>query len=158
MYMHKTDKRFSPNIIMSASAYYHFDETGYAIAELTEKALPILREMLSFDEEVQIRVTALKSKNLNGRFFNKTKMVEIDCRLGLSHALQILAHELVHAEQYHTGKLQDMGNKTKVWNNETIAAKPASYKKYRDLPWEAEAWARQEELANAVMAKLGLTA
>ena len=64
-----------------------------------------------------------------------------------------IAHELVHAEQYHTGKLKKKYVQKKGWLhhwNGTPGKKGTTYKAYRDQPWEQEAWNRQMYLAEKV--------
>jgi hypothetical protein len=80
-------------------------------------------------------------------------MATIDCRLGWAKALEVIAHELVHAEQYHTGKLKKKYVQRKGWMhswNGTPGKKGTTYKAYRDQPWEQEAWNRQMYLAETV--------
>ena len=67
--------------------------------------------------------------------------------------MEVIAHELVHAEQYHTGKLKKKYNRGKGWLhhwNGTPGKKGTTYKAYRDQPWEQEAWNRQMYLAETV--------
>ena len=80
-------------------------------------------------------------------------MATIDCRLGWAKALEVIAHELVHAEQYHTGKLKKKYVQRKGWLhhwNGSPGKKGTTYKAYRDQPWEQEAWSRQMYLAEKV--------
>ena len=83
----------------------------------------------------------------------ENKLAVIDCRLGWAKALEVIAHELVHAEQYHTGKLKKKYVQRKGWLhhwNGTPGKKGTTYKAYRDQPWEQEAWNRQMYLAEKV--------
>lgn len=64
-----------------------------------------------------------------------------------------IAHELVHAEQVISGRLEDLGLqlvqsgdcqslvKVSIWDGETY-----TNTKYEDQPWEIDAYAREEEV------------
>jgi hypothetical protein len=159
----KHDKLFnsSPRIKMSASAWYHFPKTAYPIAELIQKTESAFRGLLDFHEDTTFRVTAIRKRTKHGQYWSKLKTVELDCRLPLQTAIQTLAHELVHAEQYHQGRLvasqsAASGDWNQYWNGEHVKVR-SGYKAYRALPWEMEAFDREAELADKVIAQLGLT-
>jgi hypothetical protein len=84
-----------------------------------------------------------------------SKVVVIDNRLKLSHALEVLAHELVHAEQYHQGRMDWNGGWNYWMGTRWSTNQGTTYNAYRELPWEKEAWGRQEELAKEVDRALG---
>jgi hypothetical protein len=67
---------------------------------------------------------------------------------------------MVHAEQYHQGRLKNeyISGKGWVheWNSELNTNKGTTYRAYRNQPWEVEAFDRQEGLAKIVAAELGL--
>ena len=159
----KHDKLFSssPRIKMSASAWYHFPKTAYPIAELIKSTESAFRGLLDFAEDTTFRVTAIRKRTKHGQYWSKMKTVELDCRLPLATAIQTLAHELVHAEQYHQGRLvasqsAASGDWNQYWNGEHVKVR-TGYKAYRALPWEMEAFGREKELADKVIAQLGLT-
>jgi hypothetical protein len=62
-------------------------------------------------------------------------------------ALLFLAHEMVHVKQYTKGELRDY-----IYHDDIIGWKGAKYPaytsgpEYADLPWEVEAFCREEEL------------
>jgi hypothetical protein len=62
-------------------------------------------------------------------------------------ALLFLAHEMVHVKQYAKGELRDY-----IYHDGIIGWKGAKYAaytsgpEYADLPWEVEAFGREEEL------------
>ena len=153
----KHDKLFSssPRIKMSASAWYHFPKTAYPIAELIKSTESAFRGLLDFAEDTTFRVTAIRKRTKHGQYWSKVKTVE------LATAIQTLAHELVHAEQYHQGRLvasqsAASGDWNQYWNGEHVKV-GTGYKAYRALPWEMEAFDREKELADKVIAQLGLT-
>ena len=80
--------------------------------------------------------------------------MEISSRLPWDSALEVLAHELVHAEQYMQGRLKKSWMKKKgwvhQWNGHVNTNRGSTYQAYRNQPWEIEAWSRQAELAEKV--------
>lgn len=154
--MHSTDKLIAKDVLMSLSAIYNprYKARAAEVAVVVKKALPVLRTLLSISEDVVVRVGPIKAKGTNGRYWNGSKVCEIDCRLPWDKALEVLCHEMVHAEQYHTGRLEQVGSVHK-WNGSLNDNKGSTYKAYRDMPWEREAWARQAELAQKVNDILG---
>ena len=64
-----------------------------------------------------------------------------------------IAHEMIHAQQIITGRLEDLGLqllqsgdaqtlvKVSIWDGETY-----TNTKYKDQPWEIDAYAREEEV------------
>jgi hypothetical protein len=148
-----TDKMVSKGIFMSASAIYTHTKTAKVIALMIKRSLPEFRKQLDLPRDVQFRVAPIKAKNTNGYYMVEGKLAVIDCRLGWAKALEVIAHELVHAEQYHTGKLKKKYIQRKGWLhhwNGTPGKKGTTYKAYRDQPWEQEAWNRQMYLAETV--------
>jgi hypothetical protein len=86
--------------------------------------------------------------------------MSIDTALDIERLIIALAHEMVHAEQYHQGRLKNeyISGKGWVheWNSELNTNKGTTYRAYRNQPWEVEAFDRQEGLAKIVAAELGL--
>lgn len=153
-----TDIKVSDSIWMSLSSKYgkRYNAKAPRVLAVVKKALPLLRTKLSFSDDVVVRVAPIKQKNTSGRYWSGSKMVELDCRLTARQAMEFLCHELVHAEQYYTGKLTDRGHKQARWMGELYNCTSAttSYKAYREQPWEMEAFGRQKELATWCWEKL----
>lgn len=151
-----TDKTVAPWTTMSLSAIYSHTTRANAVAEMVVKALPVLKRMLNVPHNVKVRIAPIKAKNVNGRYYNGAKVAVIDCRLGARKALETLCHEMVHAEQYHTGRLvASPWSKGDLWKGQLITNRGTTYAAYRNLPWEEEAFARQADLARAVLEELG---
>lgn len=125
---------------------------------VTEKVLPILLKLLNIDPEVRIRLAGIKAQNTMGRYYHGTKVAQIDYRTRDIYFLKTLCHELVHAEQYHEGRLiNTFDDRKRVWRFEWHGEKTnqgTTYKAYRNQPHEIEAWTRQESLAWDVVAEL----
>ena len=148
-----TDKLVGKRVYMSLSAIYTHGEKADAVKQIIQKTMPEFRKLLNLPADLIFRVAPIKARNTNGSYDSDHKLVNIDCRLPWAKALEVLAHELVHAEQYHTNKLKKkfVGRKgwMHYWNGE-IGNKGTTYKAYRDQPWEQEAWSRQAVLAEQV--------
>lgn len=148
-----SDRLVAPGIYMASSAIYTHTDSAKMIARMIKMSLPEFRKLLQLPNNVCFRVAPIKAKNINGYYAVEEKMAVIDCRLGWAKALEVIAHELVHAEQYHTGKLKKRYIQKKGWIhhwNGEPGKKGTTYKAYRDQPWEQEAWNRQMYLAERV--------
>jgi hypothetical protein len=123
-------------------------EIGQNNLKIAKLAYPILKEKLELPDTVWIRVCGIKSPRWDGRYWSSNKIAEVDYRLASRQFLEVLCHELVHAEQYQIGKLNWIvkGSRSlNCWNGEVVTGE------YRSLPWEKEAFERQVILANQVM-------
>ena len=61
--------------------------------------------------------------------------------------LQVLAHELVHARQYMTGKLKSVSvGRDLLWHGESLEDLLKKHKKEHLLPFEKEAYGKEEKL------------
>lgn len=148
-----TDRLVTKDVYMSSAAIYTHTDTSKVIAMIIKRSLPEFRKLLKLPKDVKFRIAPIKAKNTSGYYVVEDKMAVIDCRLGWAKALEVIAHELVHAEQYHTGKLKKKFVQKKGWMhhwNGTPGKKGTTYKAYRDQPWEQEAWNRQMYLAERV--------
>ena len=160
MTRYHTDRAVAPGVDMALSAIYNkrLADKAQVVRYVVEKAMPCLRKLLDLPENVSVRIAPIKAKRTNGRYFNSEKYCEIDCRLNWDQALEVLCHEMVHAEQYHTGRLSITYNRSGMvhrWNGSIDENKGSTYKSYREQPWEIEAFSRQRELADKVNEMLG---
>ena len=121
----------------------------------------MLREfhtLLDFDKAVTIRLCKIKGRRVNGRYKSGYKLVELEYVSNIKEMMEWLAHELVHAEQYHQKKLEGVWISGKGWANkwkgQVITNKGTTYTAYRNLPWEEEAFTRQKALAEVVYDRL----
>jgi hypothetical protein len=69
--------------------------------------------------------------------------------------LETIGHELVHAQQKREGRLRFTPN-GEYWNGKLVEHR-GTYYSYRNLPWEAEAYKRQTELARKAFEIVGAT-
>ena len=149
----KTDKHIGGGIYLSASSYLNkrYLPSTLTVATVVNRSIDLFRNYLNFSKDVKVRITPLRGRD-NGRC-SGNGVIELDCKLGWSKALEVLAHELVHAEQYHQGRLKhkmSRGRWRPFWMGSSAFSKGTTYQAYRKQPWEIEAWGRQEELAKKV--------
>lgn len=152
-----SDIQVSRGIHLSASAVDNYTKKSKVVALVVKRAMPEFKDVLKLPPSVAFRVAPIKSRNTNGYYDVENKLVTIDCRLGWERALEVMAHELVHAEQYHTGKLKKRFMLKKGWLhywNGKLGSKGTTYNAYREQPWEKEAWSRQASLAEIVCTRL----
>jgi predicted metallopeptidase len=62
-----------------------------------------------------------------------------------SKAINTLAHELIHLQQYHAGWLRPLGGKSVIWKGDTIY--DITEIEYPNRPWEADAFKHGPKLA-----------
>ena len=153
----KTDKHIGGGIYLSASSYLNKRNLNgtLTVATVVNRSIDIFRKHLDFSKDVKVRITPLRGRD-NGRCSDRG-IIELDCKLGWAKALEVLAHELVHAEQYHQGRLKHKmcrGRWMHHWMGSSAFSKGTTYQAYRKQPWEIEAWGRQAELAEKVCVEL----
>lgn len=123
------------------------------IADLVTKAMPHARKMLVLPEHIVFHIRPLGGK-YNGVYMNFFNKVELEVRrTNLGSILETIMHELVHAEQFHQGRLK-LKSGMYHWNDVAHKVGNDTYAKYRARPWEAEAFERQDQLAVAVALKM----
>lgn len=155
MYIHVSDKHLGGNIYLSASCLLNkrYRAKALDVATVVNRSINEFRQFLDFPKDVTVRIAPIKGRT-NGRYNNHNKLVEIDCKLKWDKALEVLAHELVHAEQYHQKRLKKEYITGRgwmhSWQGELNKNRGSTYQAYRNQPWEQEAWGRQAELAEAV--------
>jgi len=147
-----TDREVSKNLWMAQSAIN--DDNAALIAKIIKATLPEFRKLLNFSRDVRFRVGPIKKRLSNGRYWSMSEVVEIDSRQTPEEALEVLAHELVHAEQYHEKRLVNKWLKRDgwvcYWNGKRNNSKGSTYNSYMSQPWEVEAYSRQLSLVKTV--------
>ena len=73
--------------------------------------------------------------------------IQLDKTLGMRTMLILLAHEMVHVKQHATGEARDNLRKPNLffWHGKTFDSTDVDY---YDLPWEIEAFGREQGLYN----------
>lgn len=135
--------------------YQRHKDQAKKVFNLIDMAMPHARKLLDLPDNINFVIRPNGGK-YNGSYNYKGRRVNIDPRReNLGTILSTICHELVHAEQYHTGRLSKSGIATSLWNGEAVKNKGTTYKAYRNQPWEIEAFDRQEDLAKQITAMIG---
>ena len=127
------------------------------IADIVAKSIPIFHSLLDFNEDI---IITLKPRRGNTKAIYDPNLdeVEADLRYGDSFGvLSLVAHELVHAEQYKQERLDSFwanGGYIYRWHDTYTYITEEGYNTYIP-PWEAEAYERQDGLALVVYSELG---
>ena len=151
----RSDIKFSDHVSIGYFARYgKHKKTVLQLAELAERSLPHFRKVLSLPKDVSIRIAGIRG-HARGKYYNGDNVALIHDGLSrnLIDALGVIAHELIHGEQYHTGRLTNamVGRRWALaWDGTVVPHRHANYEKYRALPWEAEAYARQNDITKRV--------
>ena len=154
-----TDVKVSKNVLMSRQLYNTNRELYDNYARYAQSEVEILSKVLNVPENMYVRVCGIKARNVNGRYLALTKTCEVDPRKTYSYRsfIRVLAHEMVHAEQFHENRLMwSAQNRSFMWNDELSKNKGTTYKRYRGQPWEVEAFGRQDDLAEIVFKQLNI--
>ena len=130
-----------------------------AVMDLIDYNEDVLRDMFDLPDKFRVHFVPLR-RLLNGRYFSMTRTVVVNIKLTPKSMMQTFMHELVHAEQYKTGRLKRelcvrKRKYVSYWNGiETDSADfRKNYDKYRGLPWEMEAFGREEQLLKEFLQK-----
>ena len=154
-----SDKHLTKHVRVSYHTMYRSPRSrnaAVAAACLIEQALPHFRQLLQFPDDIKIRIAGIKGC-IRGRYIWRSSLAVLDNQLIYKprELMRVLAHELVHAEQYHQGRLANVLGEYR-WHGEPNKNKGSTYAAYRKRPWEIEAFSRQDELGDHVAAALNL--
>lgn len=124
--------------------YKHLQQCTNDTIRLIHKFWKPINDLLTLRSDIEFIVRPIKGST-NGRTFGIKGVVEIDPRnieridRGPKRVLETICHELVHIEQYATGRLKKESGAT-FWKDKCVRhSKTQSYKEYLNLPWEIEA-------------------
>ena len=131
--------------------------------ELLKRVLPELSKRLNLPN-VTIRICTIKARRTLGQYDMHSRICEIDvfsCATAFD-LLTTLCHEMVHAEQDYEGRLKydpilrnGIVLHTATWNGKKFHDPfPKSYAAYKALPWEVEAFERQDILSAEIRKSL----
>ena len=85
-----------------------------------------------------------------------TDRLKLDAGLSGPEVALILSHELIHLNQVHSGRLRAVSGGGVLWCGGVYTdTADLPYEEYRRLPWEVEAYGRQEWLMAEVLANSG---
>ena len=149
----KTDTAFT----YAASIKYGYLKQWYPwsqdIMKIMQMAIPIARDMMDLPAYLNIHMGPLQKPH--AVYQHTMRKVTIDPRKAktLGRPLISLCHELVHAEQFHQGRMS-LGIRTLQWMGKPIKMELRDYEKYKAQPWEAEAFEREVILAKTIAEKI----
>lgn len=151
--MMPSDIRINRDVCISYAARWGWNkDTALRNVWLAKAAMPHFRKLLNIPKNVMFRIAGVRGR-ARGMYHAGDEIALIHANLKPEVALAIMAHELVHAEQYHRGDLKLVRDNYKwydVWQGKRYTGGSKSYEEYRELPWEVEAFARQDILARQV--------
>ena len=152
----KIFNRFCP-VYVSLQAYYKHrkDNKIENLVTLVSHTVKDLQDILDLPPDLKVRIAQFKGHQ-RGCYNPSEKTAHVTPTLDERQFLFTLCHELVHAEQFHTGRLGYMYNTLRnrydySWNGQLNTNRGTTYMAYREQPWEQEAFGRQGELAQKVV-------
>lgn len=156
----KSDKLVAENFYCSLQVYrdqaYRVDRKQYfeTCASGIRGMVDHIRKHLDLPAKINVRVARLGRTNATGMYFWRCNTVVLDeLLLEKDDLCVVLAHEMIHAEQYYTGRLAVSEDDNIFYWNDGAGAVPIhnwacrDYHEYRDLPWEKDAYDRQGPIA-----------
>ena len=139
---------------------YKIEASNVKIRKFLESLMPSFIEQLGLTNSkraVLVKVT----KDLDKDFQGATMNIEVaDCILvlikppkrltpmSLMDMSSTLAHEMVHVKQLAKGQMKLLPNEARIWKGKRYNKKI----KYLDMPWEIDAFSKQELLLRRALA------
>ncbi|NBW56539.1 hypothetical protein EBR43_01900 [bacterium] len=150
--IYRSDKKLFDNIYVSAATYNKSNLIGKEkirnLATMIRITTPAFRELLNLPDDIIFRMATIRK--WWGNYSVRNNAVTITPRLDYRNFLEVVAHELVHAEQFYEGRLVHKGLRSMMWNGKILPYTNSNYEKYRAQPWEQEAYDRQAGIAKEV--------
>jgi hypothetical protein len=72
--------------------------------------------------------------------------IDLCTRQGTTRMLMTLAHEMVHLSQFAQGRLRHLNDGSTMWNKKKLHRAKGEKLKYKNLPWEEEAFSKEGDL------------
>jgi len=140
---------------------YDVDADNPKIKKFLDSLMPSFIEQLGLTNSkraVLVKVT----KDLEDDFQGATMNIEVaDCMMvllktpkrvtpiSIMEMATTLAHEMVHVKQLAKGQMKFLPNEARIWKGKRYSKKT----KYLDMPWEIDAFSRQELLLRRAIDK-----
>lgn len=134
-----------------ADPHISFSKAPYEVSSLTTQAL-FYAKKLGLNQNVFIRIhfTSRLSDHIDATLDYKLEedsihqvIIYINQRIARTDQLLAIAHELIHTEQYVSGRLKQVSPTIFSWDKKHINILRC---KYQDRPWEKEAHRRSKVL------------
>lgn len=142
----------SPAIYVSSQVFY--DEELYTKAtnqiRLIKKTLKYYKEFLPLPKGITFRLCLMRGP-YQGYYLGKSKVLGLN--VNIKDYLIVLSHELIHASQFYTKKL-DIKKGVFYWHGSKFKNKGTTHKSYMQQPWEVEAFSGQSELTDKVLDRM----
>ncbi len=152
-----TIERLGPHL-----KYHPLYRDGYektvCVMKIVEAILPYLGSIFKLPPQVKFKVGLIKQKGGNAEWSPKGNTCLVDARRvkSVSDAVNSILHEMTHAEQYHTGVLEqkrEQGKWVHCWNDRPFG-KAFTHNAYWNRPWEIEAREKAEKFKDIVTERL----
>lgn len=123
------------------------------------RLIPDKRKLKGIDIEIHIVKDLEKENKVRGQVEaqgTKSFLIFLDDKMSKKMTLMTLAHEMVHVQQYATGRLyQYKGSRweTVRWDSKVIKFNVEDDEEYRYAPWEIEARGYEEALYYSYIGK-----
>lgn len=132
----------------------YFSEAADKLADIVDHA----RKLLDIPKSLKVRLASMQNTNAIGCYYwsYSTMQLAADLMFQPKNLCTVMVHELIHAEQHLTGRLTVVqGTDEHIWNdgiNVQCIRKwaPSDYTAYRNLPWEKEAYDRQDAIVDEI--------
>ena len=130
---------------VSGGTKYQRDIAQKVVYQMIEVMMPRMRTL-----EIEVKIRKISGDAIGYCMMtdnNRTFEIEIDKKQSIKDLVTTICHEMVHVKQYAKNQMDD-GIRSGVarWKNRTVSFDT----EYYDLPWEKEAYAMQENLADSV--------
>ena len=134
------------NVVVNQTTYDYYDDIIHVgLNELCIDGEIVLVKSTQRGEEID-------GLDLRGAIFtNGYQYLIYLYDLSKSETVEVLAHELIHLEQYRSKRLR--GTKDSIYFEGKAYVK-GQLPSYRDRPWEQEAFRRQRDLQRAIEAQV----
>jgi hypothetical protein len=149
------------SILVTSSSWYGNDTRVRTrqLAPIADKTFQIVKRYLHLPSDCKVVIGRIRSNHILGQYFSDKKEAWVDPRSdNISKMIDTICHELVHANQYHSGMLKQGHEPTFhwEWDNKKFKNTTKHYI-YHNWPWEIDARERGAWLAAIVYKELGYT-
>ena len=160
----KSDKAMGRMVYVASSLYNspyykgrrkeHFSDAADKLADIVDHA----RRLLDLPKILKVRVANMLKSDAVGCYYWSYNTIQLasDLMCQPKNLCTVMVHELIHAEQHFTGRLTVVESTSEhIWNdgvNVQCIRKwaPSDYTAYRNLPWEKEAYDRQDAIVDEI--------
>lgn len=137
------------------------DIRNWSSIQYADTVLHIALEVLRLDKEITIfihdmqpphfRITPTQSGTLRGFVHvlsGKDYQIFLDSSLSRQVIIETLAHELIHIDQFRSGRLVELSNQEVLFRDQVYEVSSIDYE---DRPWEREAFRHQRPIQRHIL-------